>query len=277
MTVTLCFCDSFVNLAAPVSSRVAAGQHMVKVLKRVSFPLALVFALILIDLIFIGLNIKYWLDGSLTPRFDVTIDKSYAEKFNYLKWILCALAMLWLFVREHDKLYVAWSALFFYLYADDSLRLHELGGKVVTQIAGWEGPMFGVRAQDIGELVVFGMAGGILLGAVGAAYWWSNSPAAKSLSRWLVGGFVVFACFAVVADLAHIVLSGNARFAAGIIEDGGEMIVASILVYLITTEMSRSWAHEQPSAVSQKPASAPSSASPWPSGSESYIRARSPR
>ena len=248
---------------------------MVKFLRHASFPLALVLVLIFIDLVFIGLNIKYWLDGTLTPRFDVTIDKSYAEKFNYLKWILCALAMLWLFVREHDRLYIAWSALFFYLYADDSLRLHELGGKVVTQIAGWDGQMFGVRAQDIGELVVFGLTGGVLLGAVAAAYWWSSSPAAKSLSRWLVGGFVVFACFAVVADLAHIVLSGNARFAAGIVEDGGEMIVASILVYLIAKEMSRSWAREQVSIEPERLASAPLSAAPWPSGAQSFTRARS--
>ncbi|MBU2581389.1 MAG: hypothetical protein KJ622_06700 [Alphaproteobacteria bacterium] len=196
---------------------------------------SMLLILVAIDIVFIAIHSLIWASGGAFGRraFDIEIDQGIPELYNYLKWALSAAACAVAFVRSREQLFLVWSALFFYFLLDDSLRVHErLGTQAVLALE--LAPAFLVRAQDIGEVVVCAVVGALLLGLMALFYWraGTGSSARRFTLRqlpWL--GLLIFC--GVIIDLVHIQIralqSPLALHLCGIVEDGGEMIAASLL------------------------------------------------
>lgn len=164
--------------------------------------------------------------------FSLETDKGYAEIFQYIKtfWIVLMLAMIWM--RRREGIFLAWMLLFAYLLGDDSMQLHEHGGRVVARYWGF-GNAFGLRAQDFGELAVSATIGLAFLALILFMYRRSG-PAAREQSRTLgfYLGVVVF--FGVFVDMLNILASdGAGGELLGAIEDGGEMFAISIVCWYV--------------------------------------------
>jgi hypothetical protein len=168
------------------------------------------------------------------PQLNLEWQGSTAEYFNYLKWLTCSLACLWLFARGRAPLYLAWGALFFYFLVDDVESIRETGGAWIAGVMSW-GPALALTEQGLGELAVSSIAGAILLGAIAFAYWKSDDSEAKAFSRYLLPWLSALIIFGVGVDTLHAMVSnwtGLSTF-LGVVEEGGEMIVASVLTSVV--------------------------------------------
>jgi hypothetical protein len=125
-----------------------------------------------------------------------------------------------------------WAGLFGYLLLDDAFALHEAFGRSAASLVSL--PTVGsVRPEHMGELLFY-VAMGLVFAGVLAAALRNGDTAGRSLSVALALPFAVLVFFGVVVDVLHsLVRDRSYRYAAGIIEDGGEMLAMSALVTIV--------------------------------------------
>lgn len=162
--------------------------------------------------------------------YSITLNGGYSEIFQYIKEFLIVILLLMLAFDRKQPIYLAWSLLFLYILIDDSMQLHENISAYLAQTFDFK-PMFRLKAVDFGELAVSAFFGGILFTLVGLAYWLTNAVV-KQITKGLLLLVLSLAFFLVVVDMIHSMTPrGKSLFA--LIEDGGEMLIMSAIVYYI--------------------------------------------
>lgn len=182
------------------------------------------------DLVFIFLQIPYNMGMMSSPLFSIEIDRGYAEIYQYIKEFWNVLMLMFLVWRWRRMVYVAWTCLFIYILLDDSLSIHETLGKWIVVQTHWH-EMLGLRARDYGELVVSAVAGTVLLGWVGIS-WYFTDVMGRAISRVLAILFVMLVFFGIGVDMFHEWIP-FAKRVFGIMEDGGEMLVVSVMTWYL--------------------------------------------
>jgi hypothetical protein len=197
-------------------------------------PVGLLLFLLLVDFIFITIHVALWYRGYLPDAFNVEADGQLPEMFNNLKWLASCLGCLWLYDQHKEPVYAAWAALFVYFLVDDAFSLHEHVGAWLSSALSLR-PHLNLRAVDFGELIVFVTAGAVLFACIAVAYSRTTNTTAKRLARRLAIATITFGAFAVVVDMLHIALAGSPTTTAmfGVLEDGGEMVVASVMTFIV--------------------------------------------
>ncbi len=187
--------------------------------------------LLLVDLAFIVVHIFYSMGLVSDPLFSIETDFGFAEVFQYIKeyWIVAMLLILT--IKSSRVIYFSWALLFLYLLLDDSLRIHEkLGANMVDYFDFKPVPNI-LRAQDFGELSVSMLFGAALFSAIGVAYFFSDKLE-KQISKTIFGLVMMLAFFGVLVDLLHMAIPWWKPL-FGLIEDGGEMFIVSIIVWYV--------------------------------------------
>jgi len=172
-------------------------------------------------------------DEQYSPFLSLVVDRSLGEVFQYIKWLFIAVVFVLIAKKQSAIGYVSWALLFLYLLLDDSLELHEkIGGYLVRDMTAT--PPLGLRTQDIGELAVTAIAGGLLSILLLWSYIKGNTLF-RSITKdmlWLMLGLAIFGIG--IDMLGQMVPPGRGiYFILGIIEDGGEMIIASAMACYI--------------------------------------------
>jgi hypothetical protein len=189
-----------------------------------------------VDVVFIFLHVAAKHD-LVSEMFSVTEDHSYPELYQYIKEFWCILLLALIAFRNREISYGGWVVFFVYLLADDSLQIHEQGGAAVASYFQYS-PFLGLRAKDFGELTVSLLAALVLLLLLSWAYW-KGADRFRKLSQDLVIFIIGLVFFGVFVDMLHIMVYSMSGFGnvlrllggiLGITEDGGEMLVMSILV-----------------------------------------------
>jgi hypothetical protein len=163
-------------------------------------------------------------------RFAVTVERSYGEWFQYLKSATIAVLLLKSGVRIPAAF--AWAGLFGYLLVDDAFAVHEAFGRLAASHLGLPG-VGAIRPEQVGELFVYAAIGSAFVWAL-AAVTRRGDAASRSLTLTLLLPFSVLVFFGAVVDTLHSLLSNRAyRYAAGVVEDGGEMLAMSVLVAIV--------------------------------------------
>ena len=191
--------------------------------------------LFLADLLFILLHGLFHLHLLPNNLFSLYTDAGYAEIYQYGKEIFIVACLCLLAARRKQLVYLPWALLFLYIFADDSLRIHERLGSVLAQNLNIK-PVFGLRSQDLGELGVFTGFGIVLLFFIGAAYI-SSARHEKVVSRQLFYRLLALAFFGIFIDGFHVAAPwGQSLW--GTLEDGGELLIMSmILTYVFSLNM----------------------------------------
>lgn len=206
-------------------------------------------ALLSVDTFFIAVHAIHriynatYLDGALSlgDAWRIDLDGSFAEMFGYLKLTTIVGLLMWMWRRRKQPVYLALTAIFAFAVVDDAFQIHERGGLGIEDALALR-PFAGLRAQDFGELIVWTMVGVPMLAFAVAAFV-RSSPADRAIGLLLMGPLALLALFAVVTDMAHIVVSGRFRGADllfTVIEDGGEQITLTLtcgVAVLIRREM----------------------------------------
>jgi hypothetical protein len=204
----------------------------------------LLFALLAVD----GLALLGQLAGSLaswlgfvpaTPYlFRLEEAYSFASLAMFAKWLAISilLAMAWHATRQ--PLLFGLSVVFLVLLLDDGLELHERFGTALAARLDLPG-LAGLRSDDLGELAVWGVIGGSSLAVLAEGYR-RSSPAARRTGQLFIVGFAGLAAFGIGFDLLSVMASGidgafagrSLRLALRLVEEGGELLIASLLVGL---------------------------------------------
>ncbi|MBL4701796.1 MAG: hypothetical protein JKX85_11130 [Phycisphaeraceae bacterium] len=182
------------------------------------------------DLVFILIQIPYHMGMMSNPFFSIEADMGYAEIYQYIKEFWIILLLFGIAIQRPRAIYLAWMCLFIYVLCDDALSIHETVGRWIATQLDLQ-PMFGLRSRDFGELMVSAVAGGVLFSSIGIAYFFSDLHG-KTMSRHLVGLFALLVLFGVGVDMIHQMVSFGKDF-WGIVEDGGEMGVISLMVWYL--------------------------------------------
>jgi len=198
-------------------------------------------ALLIIDLIFIIIHIitcfLYFI-GKIENFGDYNIlvltqDESFAEIFQYLKYLSVIIMIGYLMNLEKAYAYISWVLLFVFFLLDDSLSLHESMGEVLVNKFNFK-PMFGLRAVDFGELTFVAIVGMAILLSFVLAYFKGNLIfKRRTIDLFVLLAFMIF--FGIGFDMLHEILGENLKvgFVIGLIEDGGEMVVMTLIVWYV--------------------------------------------
>jgi hypothetical protein len=191
--------------------------------------------LLLVDIILVAVHIWLWAQGQRYFAFNIEVDRSIPEAFNYLKWTVSAIACVYVYKHSSGFLYMIWALLFFYFLLDDANQIHEQLGSILVLIFDINSAL-ALRGQDFGELAVSLIVGCVLLGAMLVFYLRDdNKTESKSFTKRQLPWLAVLIFCGVFVDMFHIQIgifkSPFLGMFVGVIEDGGEMIAASFLTY----------------------------------------------
>lgn len=196
--------------------------------------------LLSIDILFILLHALFVflvfkrieLGWSIAP-FYLHNDDGYPEMFQYLQFVLGIIILIKLLIKTKKIGYVSWLILFVLMLLDDSMKFHERFGTWATEKFNYS-PMFGLRAQDLGELTYVAIFGSILLIFLVGGYFYGDKKYRKTaIDLGLL--FAVFLFFGIGVDMLHEFINHNRYTLLFIVllEDGGEMIVLSCFVWYL--------------------------------------------
>ena len=180
------------------------------------------------DLAFIGLHVLLAWDSSSNSLFALGRDRGYAEFYQYVKFFWIIILLLIVAIRAKSVGYIAWILVFSYLLLDDALRIHELVGDRIGAGLGLR-PYLGFRPKDQGQLIFAAIVAGLILSVL-AFFYVRGSSNFRLITERLLLLVVAFALFSVVVDAMHTVTSpGTLGVLLGIAEDGGEMLIVSLI------------------------------------------------
>lgn len=188
--------------------------------------------LLIIDVLFIIGHCIIALFGNYQPRiFLVDTEHGYPEIFQYIKYlVLILIAGYFIFIKKRYS-YFTWFILFTILLLDDSLRFHERAGEFIANYMGYT-PAFGLRDVDFGEITyAFLVSNVIFICSIIALRKNSKKTKKTFLDISLLFGFFLF--FGIGVDMIHSMVENVYILSAvvALIEDGGEMIALSVLVW----------------------------------------------
>jgi hypothetical protein len=201
---------------------------------------ALFFFMLLLcaDFLFIAFHSLAVLTPSFNnPLMSLEQDHGYPEVYQYIKWLWIILLLIFASVKRRSMYFSAWVFVYIYLLLDDSLEIHERVGALFEGSLSLVPPL-GLRLQDIGELAVTGTAGLILLFFISLAYW-HGPQTFKKMSIDMLLMIFALAFFGVFVDMLHVItymadqISWKVSAVLAVIEDGGEMIVASLILFYV--------------------------------------------
>ena len=198
--------------------------------------------LVLTDVGFIITHVFYYINAdnieyrysSYRNLLNIETDGAYPEFFQYMKFFWCGLICFFYSARTRHIGFVFIGILFWYLLLDDMRKFHESVGGEISGMLTLE-PMFGFRLQDYGELLYAVMVG-IPVFAIFAILVFLSQGKVRYQFLTVAALILALGVFGVLVDFFHVAIGSinqNVRFTFGAIEDGGEMIVASLaLAYL---------------------------------------------
>jgi hypothetical protein len=187
--------------------------------------------LLIADFVFVLLHIGFTtLPMFSHERFDISQDGGLAEIFQYVKWAAILFFLAKVTGSRNNRWYGVWFLLFLYFLLDDSLQLHERIGGRIARIIPFDAP-FGLRKQDIGEVLVFACAGIPLLSAVLIGIRKSTEQF-RRVSADLMFFIVLLGICGIIFDVAHFLsfIGPSLHTTFELLDDAGEMVITSFIV-----------------------------------------------
>jgi hypothetical protein len=184
------------------------------------------------DLAFIFLHVLYLNNVTNNALYSIKADRGFGELYQVVKegWI-SLICFLYAF-QSRDRRYLVWSGLFCYVTLDDFFLVHENIGMYIATTFNIQG-FLGLRGADIGELAVSAAMALIFIPLLAKSFFSGNRDFRRD-SLILLGGILLFAGFAIGVDMLHIpFLDTPLSSVFTTIEDGGEMIVISFILWFV--------------------------------------------
>lgn len=194
-----------------------------RVARRTSVVLICITVAILAVFVISGIwdeqsRIAHALFRNLNPAWD----EGVAESFNHGLSFMAAIFVLMAYIQVRARVFLFLTALYGFIWLDDSAQYHERAGEKLGQALGI--PVdYGLGAQQYGELLAWAIAGLLLL-VVFAWFWHGRRPGDTGIVLPFFLCFMLLVIFGVFADMLHMVLPLRFDTLMQAVEDGGEML-----------------------------------------------------
>jgi hypothetical protein len=201
-----------------------------------------------LDIVFIALHSTAFALRALSvidkvpAPLKITEDGALPEIYNYIKWSIIVVALLWSALRDLWIAPLAWAAVFTMILLDDALQFHEtLGNQFATDMALPSGDL--LYGSDLGEIIVF-VSMALVAVILTVMLFARRGVESRQMSIAYCLVLAGLATFGVGVDALHQIASHLAQGhpavmllgpVAALIEDGGEMLVASVAVAVTLT------------------------------------------
>ncbi len=194
----------------------------------------LLLLLLSADFTFIALHIinaTALLNSSL---FNIGGDGAYAKIYQFVKLLWVIILLAYVLKSTRCSGYVSWILVFTYYLFDDALQIHQsIGSYIANNFDSYVSQYLTLQPRHFGEWVVLAMAGTFLSAIVAWAYFRSPYPF-KRISNDMLLLVIALVFFGVFIDLAAAVKLGPVvKFSLGTVEDGGEMVVVSLILWYV--------------------------------------------
>jgi len=186
------------------------------------------------DAVMIVLHVIQWISPIADRGFSLGDDRGIAEALQYAKLFALVGILASVYRSRREPIFASLLFLFGYLLADDALILHEKAGALLAARLGLA-PAFGLRSIDFGEMLYAVSVGILLLGQFAVAYR-ATAPSARKDGRVFFVLILLLGCCGVGFDALHsLALDTPLGPLLEMFEDGGEMIVVSLMVAYATS------------------------------------------
>lgn len=203
---------------------------------RTAQPQLVVLVLLLAaDLVLFALHSLHTFGLAEAGMFQLHLESSYAEFYQYLKFGWLMLLSLYAVRQRRSLGYLAWAATFCYLLLDDSLSIHEAIGSAFARSFGDPADEAASRFIHLGEIIA--SAGAIFVVVVLLVVaWWRGTARYRRESRGLHLGLLALGVAGVVIDAIFSLwrFPTMDRILGVYLEDGGEMVAASFMLFSMT-------------------------------------------
>lgn len=201
-----------------------------------SSALGFLLVLLAIDGVFIAVDATAGAASGFPEMLHVYFEGGIPEWFQYSKFVIGAILMI-LLARKTVALYAVWGGVFAYLFADDAFMLHE-------RVAGHTVRLLSLETAFDLPFEIWALIEPLYMVLVGlsiiVALWYvsrrSSTSMARRFSLYALALFVLLGAFAALGDLLGHWLFERAHYAE-VVEDGGEMIVATLMVSLAVRQV----------------------------------------
>lgn len=186
-----------------------------------------------VDVVLIGLHIVSAIQGTEQSLNYLDLEYGHPESVQSLRWLWCLGLLGLIVVSARRWTFAALAPLLVFMLATDAFEVHERNGRAIAEAIGIPA-VLGMRPQDIGEMLVIGLAALVVVPIACVGMRMSARTERRHFLRiLLILGLIVFC--GVVVDAVHIVSTDDLDELSsgswlGLVEDGGEMIGASLLV-----------------------------------------------
>lgn len=222
--------DTFSLSTAKAHARFRLSDDPLAVRVGFSFAGAVLF-LILAHMLFGYLRLQFGEEGfvaNVYGLFNLGDDRSLSESFNHGMLFFASAMFLLASYESRSRLALFLVALFAFAWLDDSAQYHERMGATLVQNLNLP-PALGLRAQDFGELLAWGLAAALLSLLAIWAYRGRRSGDGLLLRLISLPVAALLVC-AVIFDMVHIVIQGDwAGRLLTVLEDGGEMLAVGAI------------------------------------------------
>lgn len=167
------------------------------------------------------------------PRFSLDSNVGLGQLFSSAQTLLLIGLLVQLARQTRETLYLAFGAIFLIVLVDDAFALNQvLGGIVVPALGIVDLP--GIKAESVGEMVVYALVAAPLLAVVAAAFA-RAAPGHRAAGMGFLSLLIMLTFFATVMDLVHLAFI-NSFYASQLVlevaEEGGEMLAQSLALLL---------------------------------------------
>ncbi len=190
-------------------------------------PVVLLLVLVLADLAFLAVSAFKEPAG----RWQIQLNGSYPEIFGYLQTAAAVGLLLATYRSTRRPPYLALAGVVALIVLDDLIGIHEAFGRWFAASGVSVLGFLPLGVEEVGELVAWVGLGAACVGLLVAGY-----RNADAVARQCIGFFVValavLMSLSVGVDAVHSTLSGQAGIVAGYLEDGGELVLLSVIFAL---------------------------------------------
>jgi hypothetical protein len=205
---------------------------MLQHLKKMSGHSASLLLLLVLsaDFVFIVLHIIIGIFDPNPALCDISGICAFMNVYHLIKLFWITVLLAYLLIRTEYRGYVSWILMFTFFLFDDALLIHQnIGDQIAKSFAAHPALNPGLPPRFF-ELAVLAIAGMVLLAVVAWTYFRSPYEFRK-ISNDMLLFIALLVFFGLIVDVATTIkLQSPVIFGLGIVEDGGELAVDSLIV-----------------------------------------------
>lgn len=183
--------------------------------------------LVTVDLAFV--IVHCWSIAADSPNLllRVDMDRSYPEVYQAIKYVFLSVLIVACAMHYRSWRIGLWLVVTGYFFLDDIMMLREK--PAIELMDRWDLPLLpGLRALDTAELILIAAAAGLIVIPLLLGYL-TGGCSSRRFYRVLGLFTLLLVVFGVGVDMLHVLVMHGGLDLVSLLEDGGEMIVVSLM------------------------------------------------